>query len=113
MLKPTIENCVKVAGLVFCATFLPSSLHALAGQVGSVMEWGWQVMPVVEDKAHFATIAAGGGHNLAIQVNGVVTVWGDNSYRQSKPPPGLDSVVAVAAGHWHSLVLKSNGTVVT
>jgi alpha-tubulin suppressor-like RCC1 family protein len=38
--------------------------------------------------------------------------WGDNSYGQRNVPPGLSNVVAVAAGAYHSLALKADGTVV-
>jgi hypothetical protein len=43
-----------------------------------------------------------------------VFAWGDGSYvfGQADVPPGLNGVVAVAAGDYHSLALKRNGTVV-
>jgi alpha-tubulin suppressor-like RCC1 family protein len=37
---------------------------------------------------------------------------GDNSHSQLIPPPGLTNAVSVAAGSWHSLALKADGTVV-
>ena len=40
-----------------------------------------------------------------------VIAWGDNSRGQSTVPAGLGEVVAVAAGHEHSLALKADGTV--
>jgi hypothetical protein len=38
--------------------------------------------------------------------------WGDNDEGQSTVPPGLIAVVQVAAGGYHNLALKSDGTVV-
>ena len=40
-----------------------------------------------------------------------MVAWGDNSYGQTNVTRGLSSVVAVAAGKYHSLALNSNGTV--
>ena len=44
--------------------------------------------------------------------DGTVAVWGDNTYGQTNVPGGLTNVVAVAAGGYHSLALKADGTVV-
>jgi len=41
-----------------------------------------------------------------------VVAWGDNTYGQTKIPDGLDSVVAVSVGVYHTVALKPNGTVV-
>jgi len=38
--------------------------------------------------------------------------WGDNEWGQATPPAGVTGVVAIAAGTFHSLALKSDGTVV-
>ena len=43
---------------------------------------------------------------------GRVVAWGSNDAGQTNAPPGLTSVVAVAAGGLHSLALQSSGTVV-
>jgi len=43
---------------------------------------------------------------------GTVVAWGSNSDGQRIVPPGLDGVIAVAAGAQHSLALKADGTVV-
>src|SRR5438477_11824818 len=42
----------------------------------------------------------------------IVAAWGSNAYGQTNVPPGLTNVVAVAAGPYHSLALKAEGTVV-
>jgi alpha-tubulin suppressor-like RCC1 family protein len=49
--------------------------------------------------------------NVAGQ-NTSVVVWGDNTYGELNVPPGLTSVVAIAAGDDFCLALNSNGTVV-
>jgi hypothetical protein len=41
-----------------------------------------------------------------------VVAWGDNAQAQSTPPPGLSGVVAIAAGFYHGLAVKADGTVV-
>ena len=51
-------------------------------------------------------------HAQTNRPTGWVVAWGDNSSGQTNVPPGLNDVVAVAAGYDHSLALKSNGTVV-
>ena len=38
--------------------------------------------------------------------------WGDASYGQSSVRPGLQDVTAIAAGGYHSLALRADGTVV-
>src|SRR5256885_304422 len=43
---------------------------------------------------------------------GTIVGWGDNSSLQLQAPPGLNGVVATAAGSAHSLALKNDGTVV-
>ncbi|HAV63354.1 MAG TPA: hypothetical protein DCY13_13435, partial [Verrucomicrobiales bacterium] len=42
-----------------------------------------------------------------------VVAWGLNDDGQTTVPAGLSNVVAVAAGYYHSLALKSDGTVVS
>ena len=41
-----------------------------------------------------------------------VIAWGDNPNGEVDVPPGLNGVVSLAAGQYHSLALKSDGTVV-
>jgi RHS repeat-associated protein len=74
-------------------------------------------------------MAAGGEHALMLKSDGTVWVWGNNSHSQqfggAVPPylgnadsdwnpsrvPGVLGAIAVAAGSYHSLVLKWDGTV--
>lgn len=44
-------------------------------------------------------------------VPGHVEGWGNNTFGQASPLPGLDGVIAVAAGGDHSLALRTDGTV--
>jgi hypothetical protein len=57
-------------------------------------------------------IAAGDYHSLAVQADGTVAAWGDDSQGQSDVPLGLTNVVAVSGGGAHSLALTADGTVV-
>lgn len=68
-------------------------------------------------------VAAGESHSLAVQADGTVLSWGDNFYGQlgngtsgtdvlaATPVAGLTGFVAVSAGGYHSLALRSDGTV--
>src|SRR5207249_3260491 len=51
-------------------------------------------------------------HAIAVQSNGLVVCWGDDTSGQSTQPPGLSNVIVVAAGYYHSLAVKSDQTVV-
>jgi RHS repeat-associated protein len=65
----------------------------------------------------------GGRHSLALDASGQVWAWGDNSEGQlglgttdgsSDTPvavPGLNNVAALAAGRFHSIALRNDGTV--
>jgi hypothetical protein len=43
---------------------------------------------------------------------GVVIAWGDNDEGETDPPAGLDAVIAIAAGWYHSLAVTGAGKVV-
>jgi alpha-tubulin suppressor-like RCC1 family protein len=84
-------------------------------------------------------VAAGEGHSMALDVNGLVYAWGDNQYGQlgngkndpctrpvkvvgpdlnhngiHEPNEGyLENIVAISAGFWHCLAIDANGTVWT
>ena len=78
---------------------------------------------------HIIAISAGEGHSMALDGNGYVYCWGDNQYGQlgngfndpcttpvrvinpQDPNLPLSGIVAISAGHWHSLAIDSNGVV--
>jgi hypothetical protein len=73
--------------------------------------WGWSYWVINPDWVPVQAIAAGRNHSLAL-MGGAVYGWGDNTFGQASPPPGLTNAVAIAAGYLHSAALCSNGTVV-
>src|SRR5204863_5624930 len=45
------------------------------------------------------------------RLDGTVVAWGNNNSGQTKVPSDLTNAVAIAAGAYHSLALRDNGTV--
>jgi alpha-tubulin suppressor-like RCC1 family protein len=85
-------------------------------------------VPVAVPIAHVRSLALGGeatlgGHVLFLMQDGSVQACGDNQYGQAGigrltetlraplPVPGLSGITQLAAGPWHSLALRSDGTV--
>lgn len=99
------------------------------GQVGDGTSANVRTLPVrVSGLRDVIAIAAGGYHSLALRSDGTVWGWGWNvegqvgsgSLAQQDVPtrvvgPGgagfLGGAVAIAGGHYHSLALRSDGTV--
>lgn len=132
---------IRVPGLTGLIDVSAGSFHALAlAADGKVWAWGEGIsgklgngaaadssVPVrVQGLGAVRAIAAGGDHSLAILASdGSVWAWGANDFGElgngaggasvfSAVPvqvPGLVGVVAVAAGAYHSLALKADGTV--
>jgi len=79
--------------------------------------------PVLEKITGIAATAAGYYHSLELKTNGTVWSWGyngygqlgDGTYAQRTSPVQVSGLtgttLAVAAGYYHSLAMKSNGTV--
>jgi alpha-tubulin suppressor-like RCC1 family protein len=65
--------------------------------------------PVIVEGVRLSNVVAVAAANfsLALKRDGSIVAFGDN-----KVPPGLSDVVAIAAGGFHSLALRRNGTVV-
>ena len=70
---------------------------------------GQSIIPLTLTNSH--AVSAGGFHGLSLGNNGLVSGWGDNTYKQIDVPPGLSNVIAISAGGYHSLALTSDGTV--
>jgi alpha-tubulin suppressor-like RCC1 family protein len=113
--------------------------HALAiKQNGTLLAWGSdfyaqlgdggtntnQATPIaVSDASGIVAVAAGDSHSLALKTDGTVLAWGDDAFGQlgddvvsadkNTPTvvPNVSGIVAIAAGAYHSLALKSDGTV--
>lgn len=111
------------------------------GQLGNGAEhdeYGYYYQPAVVSQPtqvvgleDVQTVAAGGNHTLAVKQDGTVWTWGDNMYNQlgngadiygsqstphqvkdlNDPTGNLTGVTAIAGGTYHSLALKSDGTV--
>ncbi len=125
------------------AHVLASKWHSVAAMTdGTVVAWGCgTTYPVTNTTYTYArdfgqctvpsglsnvtTIAAGPFHTLALKSDGTVAAWGcgypfrdaSSNYQtyyteQCNVPAGLSNVVDIAAGNWHSLALKADGTVV-
>jgi alpha-tubulin suppressor-like RCC1 family protein len=96
----------------------PSTVTIVATALDSLPGWTFADVPVA--------LAAGGAHSLALLASGTVWAWGANLSGQlgegldpstvpfsavPLPVPNLSNVVAVAAGGWHSMALRADGTV--
>lgn len=59
-------------------------------------------------------ISAGLNHSLAVNFDGTVVVWGENTGagQANAVPAGLSGVQAVSAGYYHNLALGTDGKVV-
>jgi len=128
----------QVPGLINVSAIAAGVYHSLAlKQNGSVWSWGnnssgqlgdgtfaSQTSPQqVPGLSNVSAIAAGIYHSLALKQNGSVWSWGYNYYgqlgngnfiyRQNHPVAvsNLINVSAIAAGGFHSLALKQNGSV--
>jgi len=114
--------------------------HSLVAKSdGTVVAWGnpennegsliYSIVP--DGLTGVIAVAAGYTHSLALTSNGTVVAWGLNHYGQCEVPggvteyiggatpwirvlrsEGLSNVVAISAGQYHSVALKSDGTVV-
>ncbi len=100
------------AGLNNVVAVAAGAYHSLALKAdGTVIGWGdnshGQTQPPA-GLADVAGIAAGGFHSLALHRDGTVVAWGDNWNGQCEVTSDT-LAVAIAAGRYHSLVLREGG----
>jgi Regulator of chromosome condensation (RCC1) repeat len=81
--------------------------HAMAEEKWIVGR-GSQVVVPSPDLTEVEQIAAGYFHTVGLKSDGSVTAFGENIYGQCLVPTPNADFVAVAAGGYHSLGLKSN-----
>ena len=84
---------------------------------GTVTAWGDNAslqctVPTHPPTKNVIAVAGGAAHSLALETNGIVVGWGDNSKGETNTPANLTNAVAIAAGDGFSLALKSDGLVV-
>ncbi len=93
---------------------------------GTVVGWGdaLGMANAPSDLSNVVTVAAGGQYSLALRADGTVVGWGLNDVGQATGVTNgaagpvmigdspLTNVCAIAAGHYHSLALQSNGMVI-
>lgn len=99
---------------------------------GTVAAWGnsnFDQLRAPDGLSGVVAIAAGDYHTMALKRDGTVVAWGANTdgrakiirqttffsdkiIGQTSVPAGLSGVVAIAAGGYHSVALKANGTLV-
>lgn len=71
--------------------------------------WSGRILP--RPSQPNANLASGAWHNLALDIDDNLWLWGDDSYGALTEPEELRSAVAVAAGGEHSLALDALGEV--
>lgn len=134
--KPTP---VPVSGATGIVAISASFYHSLALKSdGTVLAWGDDAYGQLGDNSTLAdkkepsdvqgltdivAISAGAYHSLALKSDGTVLAWGwdifgqlgDNTTLQDQPTPvvvaNLSQIVAISAGGYHNLAVKSDGTV--
>jgi alpha-tubulin suppressor-like RCC1 family protein len=128
---------VKISSLSGMTAVAAGGYHSLALKSdGTVRAWGYNYYgqlgdnstterdsPVNVSIAGVTAIACGGYHSLALKSDGTVWAWGNGSYGQlgnganasiNQIPVqvlNLTGIKAIAAGFYHSLALKNDGTV--
>ena len=121
-----VEDVVQVAagGYHTLAVKADGSLWAWGyngyGQLGDGTTVGKKTPIKVMEKV--VQVAAGGSHTLAVKEDGSLWAWGYNNYGQigdgtsgsdnnkTTPVKIMDNVVQVAAGYYHTLAVKADGS---
>jgi alpha-tubulin suppressor-like RCC1 family protein len=109
------------ASIVVGIVLLLSAATEICQAASQVVSWGYYWIgksgifsPVASppELPNAIAVAGGAGHSLALQADGTVVGWGDNTFGQITIPMTLNRVVAIAAGDYHSLALRADGTVI-
>jgi len=137
--KPRLRHLLAIVGLVLAlALGSAPAAYAFPAPSGCIIAWGYDasavffdtegVFAIPADLSDVIAIAAGTFQVLALKSDGTVVSWPDLSpvaavfdlpFDTFDVPAGLSGVTAIAAGNnfypfpsFHSLALKSDGTVV-
>ena len=90
-------------GRIICwgqSTAIPVKIGFLTGTEFTSIESG------------FTAIAAGGNFGVALRANGTIATWGDNTHGQCDLPSPNSDFIAIGAGQFHWVGLKSDGSIV-
>jgi hypothetical protein len=82
-----MENKLQTHLIVILLSCL-SSLN-VAGAVGSLTTWGYNVIPAVLPGTRYSAVAGGGDFSLGLKFDVTVVAWGSNDYGESLVPAGL------------------------
>ncbi|SFE81662.1 Alpha-tubulin suppressor [Paenibacillus algorifonticola] len=106
------------AGLSNVVSIAAGSIFAMALKAdGTIVAWGnnasgQTIIPTGAADGEVVSISASRSTAMALKADGTVVAWGGNDTGQTDVPAGLNDVVAIASGWFHSLALKADGTVV-
>ncbi len=102
-----LSNVVKIAA---------GNLHSIAVKSdGAIIAWGKNhrgQLGTPVDPPNLSAIDGGIDFALMLSVNQTVSAFGDNFWGAHIVPPGLSGVIAISTGFFHSLAVKSDGSVV-
>ena len=105
--SPTIGTIVQLAA--------GGSHSAALTRHGGLAMWGanFHGQCDVPATARVIAVALGSGHTVALEESGLGTVrcWGNNWFGQCNAPQWIGTVVAIGAGHHHSMAVTADGHV--
>jgi alpha-tubulin suppressor-like RCC1 family protein len=105
------------AGLTDVVDIAAGNANSLAlKKDGTIMLWS-QIYDAITPFgiSNVVAIACGGGSGnrwMTLERNGKIRVWGMGVPPEKPVPEGVTNVVAIASGSYHSLGLRSDGTVI-